>query len=46
MTIVWLRIKRKKAGYEEDIEGVLKRHPEWNKETLKQVQSSRLRGQG
>jgi len=44
MTIVWLRIKGKKAGYEEDIEGVLERHPHWNKETLKQVQSSRLRG--
>jgi len=50
MSIVWLRIKRKKAGYKEDIESVLKRHPHWNKETLKQVQGSRLRsrlkGQG
>ncbi len=43
MTIVWLRLERKKAGYEEDIEGVLKRYPEWDRETLKQVQRSRLR---
>ena len=43
MTIVWLRLERKKAGYEEDIESVLKRHPHWNKKTLKYVQSSRLK---
>ncbi|MBA7560538.1 hypothetical protein ES708_02164 [subsurface metagenome] len=40
INIVWLRLERKKAGYEEDIESVLKRHPEWDKETLKYVQGS------
>ncbi len=43
MTIVWLKLERKKAGYEEDIESILERHPHWNKETLKHVQRSRLR---
>lgn len=46
MTIVWLRLERKKGGYEEDIESVLKRHPHWNKETLEYVQSSRFKVQG
>ncbi len=43
MTIVWLKLRRKKTRYEEDIESVLKRHPEWDRETLEQVQRSRLK---
>jgi len=40
--IVWMRFKKKKVRYEEDIQNILQRHPDWDKKVLKNVRGSRF----
>ena len=37
MLIAWLKFKKRKFGYEEDIEDILQRHPECNRKILEEI---------
>jgi len=39
---VWMRLKRKKIQPEGEIQDILQRHPDWDREILKNVQRSRF----
>ncbi len=43
MSVVWLKFKKRKVRYEEDVEDILRRHPDWDRKMLKEVQGSRLK---
>jgi len=42
MAIIWIRFKKRRLEYEEDIQSILQRHPDWDEKVLKNVQRSRF----